>query len=280
MVSEEMTITLNNVVHITDLPVMGMAVDGLPTKNHTSIATLVNRVLGISVKDADKLLSIRPKEGGTVIQLNELHNIFMEGTRQSTEWYECAVKAYILSVLGWIYFPNVGGEQVSVKYLHCLIDLAKFPSTPGERWKTEALDCFRDVVFSFTNKSSFFPRLCCKHLISIYTKWEQMEIVDSVLLLMYKAGGKKLGMVREKMCNELVMNEDRVDLAQTDAHLLDEEGNLQVVCIGLVSIENNHFVAVDLKDPMCHLPPITAGLKEACSQSVESYVVKICYGMK
>ncbi|KAF6135479.1 hypothetical protein GIB67_015332 [Kingdonia uniflora] len=63
----EMAITLNDMVHIIDLPVTGMAVDGLLINNHSSATTLVHRVMSILVKDADKLLSTRPKEGGTVI---------------------------------------------------------------------------------------------------------------------------------------------------------------------------------------------------------------------
>ncbi|KAF6146561.1 hypothetical protein GIB67_008847 [Kingdonia uniflora] len=62
-----------------------------------------------------------------------------------------------------------------------------------------------------------------------------------------------------------------VELAQTDMHTLDEEGNLKAVCIDLVGIGNNNFVAIDLKDPSCPLVPITSGWKEGHDQSVESY---------
>ncbi|KAF6169785.1 hypothetical protein GIB67_034177 [Kingdonia uniflora] len=100
----------------------------------------------------------------------------------------------------------------------------------------------------------FFPRLYFKHLISNIHNVEASGSYGFCVVALSLSQG--------------------ANLAKTDAHPLDEEGNLKVVCIGLVAIVNNYFVAIDLKYPMCPLPPIIAGWKKVCDCDTQSNLVE------
>ncbi|XP_028120908.1 protein MAIN-LIKE 2-like [Camellia sinensis] len=116
----EMTLTLDDVGIILSLPIVGRSVSVLDVIDHHGVTLLVYG-LGITERVAHDEVSTA---GGNSVRLEWLRSQFAGVTDlDPDEAIQCAVRAYLLFLLGCTLFNDKSGGRVPVVYLGFLMDL-------------------------------------------------------------------------------------------------------------------------------------------------------------
>ncbi|KAK1303749.1 hypothetical protein QJS10_CPB11g00743 [Acorus calamus] len=119
----EMGITLDDVHQITGIPVMGQAVSKPQIENFDAAVELVRDTLHI---DPSNIVSELATSNGRSVRLSWLKEHLATKSRMMPQHtIECAVRGYLLYLLGCTIFSDKTGTHVSVEYLQFLLDLKK-----------------------------------------------------------------------------------------------------------------------------------------------------------
>ncbi|KAK1304873.1 hypothetical protein QJS10_CPB11g00705 [Acorus calamus] len=119
----EMGITLDDVHQITGIPVMGQAVSKPQIENFDAAVELVRDTLHI---DPSNIVSELATSNGRSVRLSWLKEHLATKSRMMPQHtIECAVRGYLLYLLGCTIFSDKTGTHVSVEYLQYLLDLKK-----------------------------------------------------------------------------------------------------------------------------------------------------------
>ncbi|KAH6818021.1 hypothetical protein C2S51_001624 [Perilla frutescens var. frutescens] len=128
----EMTITLDDVYCLT-----GLSTEGRPVEFYGEDVAggqhMIRHLLGVSADKAIEEVSDR----GSYIKLKWLHNRFSD-LASSTDDFEavCAVRAYLVYILGCTLFTNKTGDRITCHYLRLFEDPEEFE---GYTWGVAAL---------------------------------------------------------------------------------------------------------------------------------------------
>ena len=122
----EMTITLDDVASIIGIPVTGRTVSYNDRMAYEEAQALLVDALGVeSIEAHDELIQVR----GQSVRLKWLREKFGGITdNNGKEMVDCAVRAYLLYLLGCTLFTDKSGTRVPIIFLTHLVDLANVHS--------------------------------------------------------------------------------------------------------------------------------------------------------
>ncbi|KAF5206582.1 serine/threonine-protein phosphatase 7 long form-like protein, partial [Thalictrum thalictroides] len=141
-----MTITLDDVLQITGLSITGKILDGSSAIKREEASKLLQEGLGLDKNVVEQELE-RCKGGDCIIQTDWIKENFKGKENVEDDGkVDCAVRAYLMYMIGCVLLPDKSGTMMSASYMRFLLDISKIHEYA---WGASALAyLYRQMGFS------------------------------------------------------------------------------------------------------------------------------------